>query len=81
MYSITSLTIWVGDDKSRFDVGDAKGPSINAVRGHITRITRRKHESGAEFSIYVSNNSIDRLWVQVSSNHYLVKRNIKEEQE
>ena len=79
MYSIRSLVIWVGDRRHQFEVGDDKGPNIDGCRGRIEDISRREHDSGAEFTIMVSNNSILRPWAILSSNHYELKNDIKAE--
>lgn len=79
-HPIIDVTINVGDKTHRFAVENfAKGPDIHGQRGSITSIAMRKHGAGAEFGIYVSNNGIERLWQEVSSNSYIVKRNIKSE--
>lgn len=61
-----------------YKVGDIKGPSIDGWRGEITKIEKRTHEMGAEFSVYVSNEGVSRLWREMSSHEYEVTRNIKD---
>jgi hypothetical protein len=79
MYSIRSLVIWVGDRRHQFEVGDGKGPNIDGDRGRIDGISIREHESGAEFTVMVTNNGITRPWAILSSNHYEFKNDIKAE--
>jgi hypothetical protein len=79
MHPIRSVVVWVGDKRHQYELGDEKGPNIDGVRGVICEISERLHDSGAEYTIWVSNSGITREWCKVSGHDYHTVNNIKSE--
>lgn len=83
-YPIIDLTIHLPgrDLPLRFAIepdGHGKGPEINGRRGHISAITMERHMAGAHFTVYVTNDGIQRPWKELGAIVYTVKRDIKGE--
>lgn len=81
MYPIKSVTISPRSAKPQYfevDNSNPKGPAMGAdkERGCVSQITMRPTSTGAEFTVYVSNDGISRPWRTLGAIEYDVKHDI-----